>query len=723
MSVKAMTARVIQGSFVGGGPRLSSPVAQPTAMPRLPGPPAPAFAGRPPVAQPRLPGPPVPAFAGRPPVAQPRLPGPPAPAFAGRPPVGQRHGSGGAFAVDAGQVGLISGGGRPLPEAVRGKMEAVLGANFADVRMHVGPQAERIGAIAFTIGSDVYFAPGRFQPDTAHGQQLLGHELAHVVQQRAGRVKNPLGSGLAVVQDHALEAEADRLGRHAAAQRMPAQAKMVDPIAARGSRAPLFASRSLNRLQRPAPSSRVERPEQPATKWAAPMRQVVARPPQSHSGRATLQRYLVIGPTKIYRDDGAMAAGRQLRPSDDPVALVKGAGYFAAQTKKPGVRKEDEYLDTTGGGGDQVNIIKASRSKMSLRVSDDLNMAIEEAPKFLAGGRQPKTFFASDPVISKANRELKKVGGFVELKKEAQYIKIFKDNKYTRLYRVSPKFSGPTPQNCDALAKKIIGLNTTPSIVLADNAVKALEMITGVKRDFDKHPEEVDYSASVVRQYVDKAPRDLHKLHKDINTRANPKVGEAFAIWTINPGKAELNTTEKAKVLDILSQEIRELDWGSHFAGVVATSGKDRVVLENYARADKRAERPDPRWFFQMYGELRGQSFHEVQAGSGGFANPITVVVAEASVGRYVDTMSLRPDFKRPDVKSKKADNFVIFELRHDPKYNEIHVYREENIVVSIIKGRWNPSDRSRVPGPAVLPNSQLGKVAIEKAARHPEIF
>jgi hypothetical protein len=103
-----------------------------------------------------------------------------------------------------------------LPESVRGKMEAALGANFVDVRVHVGPQAERIGAIAFTIGSDIYFAPGRYQPDSVHGQQLLGHELAHVVQQRAGRVRNPMGSGIAVVQDHALEAEADRLGRRAA---------------------------------------------------------------------------------------------------------------------------------------------------------------------------------------------------------------------------------------------------------------------------------------------------------------------------------------------------------------------------------------------------------------------------------------------------------------------------------------------------------------------------
>jgi Domain of unknown function (DUF4157) len=103
-----------------------------------------------------------------------------------------------------------------LPDAVRGKMEAALRSDFSGVRVHVGPQAQRIGAIAFTVGSDIYFAPGRYQPDTIEGQQLLGHELAHVVQQRANRVRNPLNTELAVVQNHSLEAEADRLGRHAA---------------------------------------------------------------------------------------------------------------------------------------------------------------------------------------------------------------------------------------------------------------------------------------------------------------------------------------------------------------------------------------------------------------------------------------------------------------------------------------------------------------------------
>jgi ribosomal protein S18 acetylase RimI-like enzyme len=112
-------------------------------------------------------------------------------------------------------------GGWPLPRDVQAKMEAALGASFSDVRIHVGPEASAIGAIAFTWGSNIHFAPGQYNPHTPQGQSLLGHELTHVVQQRAGRVSNPFGSGVAVVQDQALEAEADRLGHQAAMSRLP----------------------------------------------------------------------------------------------------------------------------------------------------------------------------------------------------------------------------------------------------------------------------------------------------------------------------------------------------------------------------------------------------------------------------------------------------------------------------------------------------------------------
>lgn len=105
-----------------------------------------------------------------------------------------------------------SGAGRRLPEPVQKKMESFFGADFSDVRVHVGHEASSIGALAFTYGSDLYFANGQYDPHSPHGQRLLGHELTHVLQQRAGRVRNPFGSGVAVVQDPGLEAEAERMG-------------------------------------------------------------------------------------------------------------------------------------------------------------------------------------------------------------------------------------------------------------------------------------------------------------------------------------------------------------------------------------------------------------------------------------------------------------------------------------------------------------------------------
>jgi hypothetical protein len=131
-------------------------------------------------------------------------------------------------------------GGQPLPPNVRQKMDSFFGAKFADVRVHVGPQAAAIGALAFTQGSHIHFAPGQYNPASPQGQQVLGHELAHVVQQRAGRVRNPFGSGVAVVQDRRLESEADAMAARAAAHQRAGQhprQMMAMPRASSGRKA------------------------------------------------------------------------------------------------------------------------------------------------------------------------------------------------------------------------------------------------------------------------------------------------------------------------------------------------------------------------------------------------------------------------------------------------------------------------------------------------------
>lgn len=106
--------------------------------------------------------------------------------------------------------------GQALPNELRQKLEQFYNFDFSKVRIHVGPEAGAIGAMAFTNGHNIYMAPGRYNPESEEGIKLLGHELAHVVQQSQGRVANPYGSGMTIVRDQALETEADQLGAMAA---------------------------------------------------------------------------------------------------------------------------------------------------------------------------------------------------------------------------------------------------------------------------------------------------------------------------------------------------------------------------------------------------------------------------------------------------------------------------------------------------------------------------
>ena len=80
---------------------------------------------------------------------------------------------------------LQGGGGAPMAEDVRSRMEAAFGADFSAVRVAENPAASEIGARAYTTGADIRFAPGEYQPDSPAGQHLLAHELTHVVQQGA----------------------------------------------------------------------------------------------------------------------------------------------------------------------------------------------------------------------------------------------------------------------------------------------------------------------------------------------------------------------------------------------------------------------------------------------------------------------------------------------------------------------------------------------------------
>lgn len=70
-------------------------------------------------------------------------------------------------------------------------MEARFSADFSAVRVHTDARAAELArdndASALARGEDLFFAAGLYTPSSQPGRHLLAHELAHVLQARAGR--------------------------------------------------------------------------------------------------------------------------------------------------------------------------------------------------------------------------------------------------------------------------------------------------------------------------------------------------------------------------------------------------------------------------------------------------------------------------------------------------------------------------------------------------------
>jgi hypothetical protein len=87
----------------------------------------------------------------------------------------------------ASSIEQARGGGDALPESTQASLGPAFGGDLSAVRVHAGDQAHRlnqsVGAEAFTVGSDIFFSNGSYDPGSGAGQELLAHELTHVVQQ------------------------------------------------------------------------------------------------------------------------------------------------------------------------------------------------------------------------------------------------------------------------------------------------------------------------------------------------------------------------------------------------------------------------------------------------------------------------------------------------------------------------------------------------------------
>ena len=98
--------------------------------------------------------------------------------------------AGAGIAAPASVEQVLAGPGHAMPQGLRQDMEGRFGHDFSRVRLHTGSAAEQsahdVDALAYTVGRNVVFGSGAYDPHSRGGQRLLAHELAHVVQQGEG---------------------------------------------------------------------------------------------------------------------------------------------------------------------------------------------------------------------------------------------------------------------------------------------------------------------------------------------------------------------------------------------------------------------------------------------------------------------------------------------------------------------------------------------------------
>ena len=124
------------------------------------------------------------------------------------------------------RIDRARGSGQPLDGSIQTRVGEALETDLSQVQVHTSREADslnqQLGARAFTSGRDLFFREGAYDPHSSSGQELITHELAHVVQQGSGAVG---GSGRMTVNapGDAFEQQADATakavtGAQAAAQ-------------------------------------------------------------------------------------------------------------------------------------------------------------------------------------------------------------------------------------------------------------------------------------------------------------------------------------------------------------------------------------------------------------------------------------------------------------------------------------------------------------------------
>ena len=460
------------------------------------------------------------------------------------------------------RVSALQGGGQSLPQPEQAFFESRFGADFSHVRIHENSQAadtaRAINARAFTVGRNIAFAAGQYQPKTMEGRSLLAHELTHVIQQRNERTKiqryskkTLSGKDFRISDDEKMAVRQDGNNKP---QRTYYGSKYfyAEPSLIGTSHNRLRSQKSALSLSKEAGLTLTVRPGKPALSNTVTSPRFVGDPRLEAIMLKKRNQYIRWGSTgdAVKKVQQALIDAGHPLPKHGADGIAKGETIIAIKSFQRSVGLTGKsvdgvvgsvtlgYLDQFHGGGSKAAVpakvlhrisaknFNTSTEGLSMEIVDDCGGA---AKTIMMGAKSG--FNTTAPRKGKNIKGVYKVGG---------------------VYFDTPDFT-TSREVRDYIMMKIMGKST---------------------------------ASSAMTEYWSKTSteRDLIDKEAGINQYAEVKTGESHSIVRGD-----------------------NIGWNWHWGAVVMQSGSDGVTLENFAGSGNTA------WDFQMYATTGPNSFHMEQ--------------------------------------------------------------------------------------------------------------
>jgi hypothetical protein len=452
--------------------------------------------------------------------------------------------------------------GTALPRALRGEMESLFGESFRDVRIYRSAPS----AVAWTCGSDIYLT----DPGSASDHDVLGHELAHVLQQRYGHVRR--------ASRWRLEVAAAAAGRRVA--RGQSVAIGHGPCAAAAS-TPIRQYYTVI-----APAAFVAN----GVAIAVPQTTLPTAATDTWPGQTKIGTSF-LGAGGVNLVSGA-PAGTSLRLSAGGQMAIENADLTARQPKvfyatRAVINESNSRLFIMGS---RFQLVPDPAAGVQQRITVGAHTLVRVTPRNINNNTAGYAMTAQqqcDALVTNVVGAQNLVPRYEQPLNPTPHLLIE--------YHVARQLLAPMPGALDASSPVNLG-NTMRQI--AQPYGTAIRVAAGP-------------FTNSLQQY-------------GLNQFADPEVGEGFCTSTLLAAVANAPVMQSGMpptyadyfhLADGNPEVIQHVRaWGSHWGGVVAKDGTDVITLENYARNTEDAlAGEDSRYYFQMYSTNpgAGDTWHE----------------------------------------------------------------------------------------------------------------